>query len=193
MNKRSGSGLKNNKNSDVLHFLPSLTQKASKQKWMHQSGSYIHKAFQTLATDDDGIQLVEELIRREKFNKSGKIHHNRYKKTGTTKSAKSALGKMSQPKRAKESFRKSLIDVLINRFGDKSAENKFSDALTTTDKDILRYYYYIHNGIDTDHVAPMEDSWLQNVFSLVPQKLKSDKEATIEKLSESMKEDYLLS
>ncbi|TKC51361.1 hypothetical protein EI555_000034, partial [Monodon monoceros] len=25
-----------------------------------------------------------------------------------------------------------------------------------------RYYYYIHHGIDTDHVAPMEDSWLEH-------------------------------
>ena len=40
------------------------------------------------------------------------------------------------------------------------------------EKDILRYYYYIHHGIDTEHVAPMEDAWLENVMCLVPQDLK---------------------
>ena len=35
-----------------------------------------------------------------------------------------------------------------------------------------RYYYYIHNGIDTSHVAPLEDSWLEHVLSRVPRKHK---------------------
>ena len=35
-----------------------------------------------------------------------------------------------------------------------------------------RYYYYIHNGIDTEHVAPMEDAWLEHVLDLVPTELK---------------------
>ena len=35
-----------------------------------------------------------------------------------------------------------------------------------------RYYYYIHHGIDTEHVAPMEDSWLENVLNLVANELK---------------------
>lgn len=56
-----------------------------------------------------------------------------------------------------------------------------------------RYYYYIHNGIDTEHVAPMEDSWLENVLRLVPHQLRCDHDETIEHLSDEMKEDYLLS
>ena len=35
-----------------------------------------------------------------------------------------------------------------------------------------RYYYYIHHGIDTEHVAPMEDVWLENVLSLISENLK---------------------
>ena len=56
-----------------------------------------------------------------------------------------------------------------------------------------RYYYYIHNGIDTEHVAPMEDSWLENVLQLVAKELKEGHGEIIETLSDEMKEDYLLS
>ena len=59
--------------------------------------------------------------------------------------------------------------------------------------DLQRYYYYINNGIDTEHVAPMEDSWLINVLHLVSNDLKTGHSETIENLSDEMREDYLLS
>lgn len=55
-----------------------------------------------------------------------------------------------------------------------------------------RYYYYIRNGIGTEDVAAMEDSWLENVLALVPEHLKS-LSRTIEAVSDEIREDYLLS
>lgn len=55
-----------------------------------------------------------------------------------------------------------------------------------------RYYYYIHNGIGTEDVAAMEDSWLEHVLVLVPEYLKC-LNGTIEALSDEMREEYLLS
>lgn len=55
-----------------------------------------------------------------------------------------------------------------------------------------RYYYYIRNGIGTEDVAAMEDSWLENVLSLVPEQLKN-LSGTIEAVSDEIREDYLLS
>ena len=44
----------------------------------------------------------------------------------------------------------------------------------------------------TEHVAPMENSWLENVLQMVPKRLKK-LAASIETLSDEMREDYLLS
>ena len=35
-------------------------------------------------------------------------------------------------------------------------------------QDLLRYYYYIHNGIATKYVAGMSQEWFQRIMNLVP-------------------------
>lgn len=56
-----------------------------------------------------------------------------------------------------------------------------------------RYYYYITNGIDTQHVAEMEHDWLKNVLKLIPVGLKRKHQETLDVLSSEMREDYHMS
>ncbi|TDH07133.1 hypothetical protein EPR50_G00120640 [Perca flavescens] len=56
----------------------------------------------------------------------------------------------------------------------------------------MRYNYYIQKGIDLENVAPLMDSWLENIQDMVPCHLKS-LSTQMELLVDEIKEDYLLS
>lgn len=63
-----------------------------------------------------------------------------------------------------------------------------------------RYLYYINNGVDTEHVAPLEDSWILNILQRVGSGQDSHGNTlvakfvmSVEQLSDEVKEEYLLS
>lgn len=63
-----------------------------------------------------------------------------------------------------------------------------------------RYLYYINNGVDTEHVAPLEDSWILNILQRVGSghdsrgnTLVAKFVMSVEQLSDEVKEEYLLS
>ena len=65
---------------------------------------------------------------------------------------------------------------------------------------VQRYLYYINNGVDTEHVAPLEDSWILNILQRVGsgsdslgQTLVAKFGSGVEFLSDEIKEEYLLS
>lgn len=58
---------------------------------------------------------------------------------------------------------------------------------------IQRYYYYIHHGVDTAHIAPMEDDWIEHILRSVPGVLKERYPEDLEKLCEETRDRYLLS
>eukprot|EP01135_Chromosphaera_perkinsii_P003458 Nk52_evm27s243 gene=Nk52_evmTU27s243 len=120
----------------------------------------------------------------------------------TGSAAGAATSSSSNPhKKDRENFRSALVNIIMQQemsssrpsSGDVTAQSILDKHPTMSDNDLLRYYYYINNGIDTEHVAPMEESWLENVLSLISNALKSKKEKAIEDLSDEMREDYILS
>lgn len=116
--------------------------------------------------------------------------------------AASRLDPFTQPRRNREQFRSALVNIITH---EEELEERPSSAgaelppLTRSlspspaEKDILRYYYYIHHGIDTEHVAPLEDSWVEHILQYVPDRLKTGHEESIEQLTDEMREDYILS
>ncbi|KAK4472821.1 hypothetical protein MN116_004037, partial [Schistosoma mekongi] len=103
-----------------------------------------------------------------------------------------------------ENFRLELVDLILR--GEECdidinkippvANSGISSVKGISDKEkkILRYYYYIYNGINTDQVAPMDEKWIRRMVSSVnPDVLKAADLALLEKLEDEIREDYLFS
>jgi len=58
---------------------------------------------------------------------------------------------------------------------------------------LRRYNYYITHGIDTEHIAPLDRSWIGRVLDLLAPRLRQDKDELITCLVDEMRDDYLLS
>lgn len=68
----------------------------------------------------------------------------------------------------------------------KKDEDEDSDDLfpSPDEMEVLRYYCYINHGIDTVHIAPIEQAWLDHISVLIPDKLR----AQIDQLNSLTKE-----
>ncbi|KAI9347975.1 dynein heavy chain and region D6 of dynein motor-domain-containing protein [Zopfochytrium polystomum] len=100
-------------------------------------------------------------------------------------------------KKDRESFRTTLVNIVMQHQSEPAPDNsseseegreKFQDK-----ENMQRYYYYVSNGIDTQHVAEMEDVWLANVLGLLSDRLKAHHSDTLDQLSNEMRDDYHMS
>ncbi|XP_006878990.1 PREDICTED: dynein heavy chain 7, axonemal [Elephantulus edwardii] len=174
-------------------ILPQLPSVSTKPQWQQAAPSFHLKLSQNEQVPEQFRVKNEQSYAEymESFGKKSKVpdQTDSYAGPSTSKSRGKALHK------ERENFRSALVNVIMQQddvLDTSPSEMAISKATSAIEKDILRYYYYIHHGIDTDHIAPMEDSWLEHVLNLVPKHLKvlSD---SIHTLSEEVREDYLLS
>jgi dynein heavy chain len=121
----------------------------------------------------------------------------------TNKSLSSSRAKSSTSDlKDKDSFREALVHI-INQQEEKSVgvvDGQASELAPQPvqtggvgEKDVLRYYYYINNGIDTEHIEAIDESWEANIMAFVSESLKEGRGATIENLWDEVKDDYLTS
>ncbi|XP_070188303.1 dynein axonemal heavy chain 7-like isoform X3 [Littorina saxatilis] len=185
---------------DPIRFLPVLPSKRSKPSWQDAPPSFILSG-QVDEEPPNAIDLIGELTAKDTLKRK---KPQRLKPIESATQQSGQLDTFKQPKKDRENFRKALVDIILqddknlpkttaSSVNDEQPSTSRAGSPSSAEKDILRYYYYIHNGIDTEHVAPMEDSWLENVLALVPHRLKAGHKETIETLSDEMREDYLLS
>jgi dynein heavy chain len=97
-------------------------------------------------------------------------------------------------KKDNQTFRSKIVDIMMtSNIEDKTVnEVEVEEEIMTEKEKMQRYYYFIINGVDTQHVADMEDKWLKNILLLIPKNL-LERRDQVEFLSLEMKEDYCIS
>ncbi|XP_041972117.1 dynein axonemal heavy chain 7 isoform X2 [Aricia agestis] len=100
----------------------------------------------------------------------------------------SVMQSFTAMRKAREDFRAKLMNLIC-----QSEPGEDGDCIPTgEEKNLLRYYYYIKYGIDTIHVAPLDNKIILRVHKLIPIKLKKWKK-TLLTCTDEMREDFMMS
>lgn len=96
-------------------------------------------------------------------------------------------------RKKREEFKNTLLDMMkqVELINEQSTST--SQIVDGGEEDLLKYYFYIKQGIDDEHVAPIESVLLKNILNLVPKKLKTRFKKTLEIIVDDAKQDYAVS
>lgn len=65
-------------------------------------------------------------------------------------------------RKQRQEFRERLVNLIVSRTEDDAPISE-NEIPTEEEKEMLRYYYYIKHGVDTVHVAPLDEKVLCRV------------------------------
>ncbi|KAM6178382.1 dynein axonemal heavy chain 7 [Rhynchocyon petersi] len=175
-------------------ILPQLSSVSTKPQWQQAAPSF-HLRINQDEEVPEPFSIKNEQSYAEYMERFGKKRKMLDQTDDSYTGPSTSKSKGRSPHKERENFRSTLVNVIMQQdagLDTTPSESSTSKTTSAVEKDILRYYYYIHHGIDTDHIAPMEDSWLEHVLDLVPKHLKVLTDSILT-LSDEMREDYLLS
>ncbi|XP_034234713.1 dynein heavy chain 7, axonemal isoform X2 [Thrips palmi] len=99
-------------------------------------------------------------------------------------------------RREREEFRQKLVQLILCEDGPPDGTEEIGgtqlDLPSREERVVLRYYYYIRQGVDTVHVTRLASESLKRILHLVPTKLKKWKDLR-RALTQEVKEDFLMS
>lgn len=108
----------------------------------------------------------------------------------TAKEQAAKLKSYTSLRRQREEFRKKLVSLITSPEHDRDMDVNEGN-LSSEEKELLRYYYYIKHGVDTIHVAPLDRKVLNRVLRLIPQCLLKYEECLTQSIDD-VKEDFML-
>ncbi|CAB3230574.1 unnamed protein product [Arctia plantaginis] len=109
---------------------------------------------------------------------------------GPSRKQSSVMQSFTAMRKAREEFRLKLVNLICQ--SDPDEEQSGDNIASGEEQNMLRYYYYLRYGIDTIHVAPLDNKIILRVHNLISPKLKKWKE-TLFTCTDEMREDFMMS
>ncbi|XP_041805973.1 dynein heavy chain 7, axonemal [Chelmon rostratus] len=186
--------------TDSLPFLPpNPPQVDRKQPWMETKPSFslcpplVQKPQETESTVRRD-QLIKGEDSRPGRSYRGQNPLQSRKTVQISGASKHCSSSYTRLFKKHKNIRETLVKLMCQQEGKEDDNSSPCDSprYTANDNRKMRYKDYIQKGIELENVAPLEDSWLENIKEMVPCHLKR-LSAPMELLVDEIKEDYLLS
>jgi len=191
---------------EALKSPPRFESSSRKGRWDARQSSRPLPPIAADSAKDIAQQFPGSQLGTSKASRTRRSPSKRASSPSKSLSSSGSGSALEQTAKTRDSFREALVH-LINTQDEsfkasgvtlgKDANEELAPApgqsASIDERDVLRYYYYIQNGIDTEHIEAMDDSWVKNIMAFVDNKLKVDREATIENLWDEVRDDYLTS